>query len=121
MTDTQSWTVAMSTLEAGVWSLRLEGASQAPKLEASHAHRTIPDVTVTEEDGAILVRVDLPPAVLSDGLQSVHLMEKKSGVVLASLHVAAGRTVSQDLATELALLRDEVDLLKRVFRRHFAD
>lgn len=112
------WTVTASTLEDGVWTLRLEGGTTVPKIEVSHDHRSIRDVRVERDEGALIVTAELPREVLSDGLQSIHALDATNGTTLASLHVAAGRTVSRDMAAELSLLRDELDLLKKAFRRH---
>ena len=119
--DSSDWTLTASALERGVWTLRLEGGSTPPKIEVSHAHRPIPGVKVEPADGAVTIVAELPREVLSDGLQSVHAVDKASGVTLASLHVAAGRTVSRDMATELSLLRGELEILKKAFRRHLSE
>ena len=116
-----AWTASGTDLRDGVWTVRLEGAGTPPKLEASHHHRSIPDLAVEESDGARTVRVTLPRAVMSDGLQSVHLIDKTDGTTLAALHVAAGKQVSIDMAAELALLRDELNLLKRSLRALMID
>ena len=119
--NTGRWAATASDLQDGLWTVRLEGSGDPLRLEASHLHRTIPDLTIEETDGRRTVTMTLPRAVLSDGLQSVHLLDKTSGETLASLHIAAGRQVSMDLAAEVALLRDELDLLKRSLRRLMAD
>ncbi|QFU07080.1 hypothetical protein PARPLA_00107 [Rhodobacteraceae bacterium THAF1] len=118
---TNGWTAIGSDLQDGVWTVRLEGSGDPPKLEASHLHRTIPDTQVAEDDSALQITVKLPRAVLSDGLQSVHLLDKASGTTLASLHIASGKQVSADMTAELALLRDELDLLKRSLRALMAE
>lgn len=116
----EGWTVAASRLEAGTWTLRLEGPPQPPEIEFLHRQRPLGPVTLRREGGAWLVRIRLPRAILSDGLNSVQAAERASGAVLASLHVAAGAPVPEDMAAELALLRDELALLKRAFRRHLS-
>ncbi|WP_375260709.1 hypothetical protein [Palleronia sp.] len=117
----EDWIVTASALERGVWTLRLEGGATPPKIEVSHAHRAIPGVKIGTDDGAVTVTAELPREVLSDGLQSVHAVDKSSGITLASLHVAAGRIVARDMTAELSLLRAELELLKKAFRRHLSD
>lgn len=115
------WTVTASALERGVWTLRLEGGSTPPKIEVSHAHRAVPGVRTETDGSAMTVTAELPREVLSDGLQSIHAVDKASGTTLASLHVAAGRMVSRDMTAELSLLRGELELLKKAFRRHLSE
>ena len=115
-----AWFVTASALERGVWTLRLEGGVRPPKIEVSHAHRAVPDIRTETDGDALIVTAELPREVLSDGLQSIHVVDSANGTTLASLHVAAGRTVSRDMAAELSLLRDELELLKKAFRRHMS-
>ena len=115
------WSVAASRLEAGVWTLRLEGGKGAPKIEVVHRHRPLDGVETSSEAGATVVTVPLPVEILTEGASSVHAVEKGSGTVLASLTISAGAPVSEDLVDEIALIRDELELVKRVIRRRFSD
>ena len=87
--DSSDWTLTASALERSVWTLRLEGGSTPPKIEVSHAHRPIPGVKVEPADGAVTIVAELPREVLSDGLQSVHAVDKASGVTLLAVDPAA--------------------------------
>ncbi|TRD21981.1 hypothetical protein [Palleronia caenipelagi] len=115
--DTLSWTASSETLKDGVWTIRLEGDGDLPEVDVIHHGETLgqPDMTATE-DGQ-MATFSMSDIKLSDGVQSVYLVERATGVALCSLHIAAGRAVDQDLVTEVAMLRDELDLLKRSIRR----
>ncbi|MCQ0971335.1 hypothetical protein MLD63_12970 [Paracoccus sp. TK19116] len=75
------------------------------------------------------VTVALPATVLRDGTQSLLLVADAGGPdasadmalpgseVLSRLVLLAGRPLEQDLQAEIALIRAELDLLKREFRR----
>ncbi len=109
------------TLEAGLWSVRLVGLDPDPSIEAVHRLRPIPDLSLSVRADHVLCVVRLPPEVLSDGLETVHLVDRRSGLPLATLHVSCGRALEGNLAAELKLLRDEIELLKRAFRRRMRD
>ncbi|SES28490.1 hypothetical protein SAMN04490244_10964 [Tranquillimonas rosea] len=115
-------TLTETRIADGVWQgvLRTPQA-EAPALAAFHGDRPLPspEVTADRGDGTLwLVRVPIPPEVLNDGLQSVIITEAASGEVLASCAIAMGEGLDQDLRAEVSLLRAELDMLKRAFRRH---
>lgn len=68
--------------------------------------------------GAKRVSVDLPATVLSEGVQVISLRSTLTGDVLDRITLMAGEALEEDVRGELALLRDELELLKRAFRRH---
>lgn len=72
-------------------------------------------------DGTWLVRVPLPADALCDGVHTFSLVDRDSGMLLESYAVALGEPLDRDLRAEIDLLRAELDLLKRAFRRHCAD
>ena len=76
------------------------------------------------------IAVTIPSQFLSDGIQTFLLMEDEGkglepplpgAVSLASLPVIAGAALDEDLLAELSLMRTEIDLLKREFRRMAAE
>ena len=107
----------------GAWEGRLidEGgaAEGVPILNATYEGQPVPGVEITgaEEPGSWTVRVPVPRAAISDGVNLV-LIQDKDGETLARFAVLAGEEIEDDLRAEVALLRDELDLLKRAFRRH---
>jgi hypothetical protein len=98
-------------LSEGVWEARVEGAQA---VTVTHQGRTLPDVTLA---GGVL-RVPLPPETLSDGVQTYVVSDTGTGEVLGSFALVAGEPLAQDVRAELELLRAELDMLKRAFRRH---
>lgn len=107
----------------GVWEGVLrgsrEGASQ-PKLTVSHQDKPVLGHTLVEGEGAgeWKLRVPVPVELLSDGVQSFVISDVDSGDVLASFAILAGEAMADDIRAEVALLREELDMLKRAFRRH---
>ena len=66
------------------------------------------------------VRVPVPPDLLSEGVQTF-LIRRKGGPeepVLTHFTIITGVAMEDDLRAEFDLLRAELDMLKRAFRRH---
>lgn len=116
-------TLVRTTLHAGRYEGVLTGAGQT-EIEALHKGRIIAVAQVTThpvEAGALHVALDLPADVLSDGVQVVGLRSTATGDVLDRLTFMAGSAMDDDIRGELMLLREELEMLKRAFRRHCAD
>ncbi|MCR8726503.1 hypothetical protein [Frigidibacter sp. ROC022] len=109
-------------IHAGVWEgvLQIEGG-EVPELEVTHLEQPVHSVAITEiEDapGQYLVRVAIPPDQLADGVQTFLISDKATGARLASFTVITGEPLEDDIRAELGLLRAELDMLKKAFRRH---
>ncbi len=112
-------------LASGIWEARLEHAAGredvAPSLSVSHHQQAIETVTVEPIAGAggsWAVQVALPAEILNDGMQTVLIQDAETGDRLGSIAVSAGEPLDADLSAEISLLRAELDMLKRAFRRH---
>ena len=120
---TDRWTLTPTRLLAGIWEGVLSTDSEgAPPLEARHLDRLLPGPEVTPvvgKPGQYAVRLAIPADVLGDGVQTVTIVAGDE--VLAAITIVAGTPLDDDLRTEIGLLRAELDLLKRAFRRHCAE
>lgn len=108
-------------IQAGVWEGLLTGAVGTPRLEAMHLDMPLAGVTVTAVAGGAgvwAVRVPIPAQVLSEGVQTFVIRDAQSGGTLAHFTVITGVAINEDFRAEMDLLRAELDLLKRAFRRH---
>jgi hypothetical protein len=109
-------------LVGGVWEgwLSAPGGSAPapPEIEATHRDAPLPGVEVRAEEGGWRVRVPVPAAILADGVQTVLIRDRAAGETLASFSILAGEAVEDDIRAEIELLRAELDMLKRAFRRH---
>jgi hypothetical protein len=107
----------------GVWEGVLTGMrGTAPVIEAWHQDRKLDGVRVAPvpgQAGTLAVAVPIPPSVISEGVQTIVL--RVDGEVLAQVTLVAGVPLEDDLRAEISLLRAELDLLKRAFRRHCAE
>lgn len=113
-----SYSLEMQRIRAGRWEAVLVGPD-ATGLAVSHLERPLPGLEA-KADGPGRWRLSLPiPAeVLSDGVQTFLLTDAPSGEVLAHFAIVTGVPLEDDVRAEIDLLRAELDLLKRAFRRH---
>ncbi len=107
----------------GVWEgvLTYQGAGNfQPEIEVTHLQTALSGVEVTEkpDENLWVVRVPVPAELIADGVQTFLIRDKRSGEVLNSFALISGEALSYDIRAEVALLREELDMLKRAFRRH---
>lgn len=109
-------------LRQGIWEGLLTGAPKGntPKLDVIHQGTQVPDVAVTAlEDGeGFAVRIPIPQEAIADGMQTILITDAASDEKLTSITLMAGEALGDDLRVEVDLLRAELDMLKRAFRRH---
>lgn len=116
------WSLTRTRLVAGTWEALLTGGpGDPPAVVARHRDLTVDGMEVTRTPDGWALRLALPGWLIADGARSLLFVDRESGEVLDSLVIAAGDGVEGDLRAELALLRDELDLLKRAFRRHCSE
>ncbi len=121
MAKTDQITLTQTRIADGWWEGVLSGTDDELPVEAWHQDRRIEGVEVAKLVGKSgrAVRVPIAASVLSEGVQTVLL--KVGDDVLASFTIVAGVPLEEDLRAEISLLRAELDLLKRAFRRHCAE
>lgn len=107
---------------AGIWEgvLRPEGDG-APEVGVSFEDTPVEGVELSPMDGGQgdwTLRFPIPSEAVSDGVRTILIVDKASGERLGSYTIVAGRALDDDFRAELELLRAELDMLKRAFRRH---
>lgn len=107
----------------GVWEgvLSDEAKSGAqPDIEVTHMQTPLSGVEVIEtaQAGHWVLRVPIPPQVIADGVQTFVISDRHSGAALNSFALMSGDALAYDIRAEVTLLREELDMLKRAFRRH---
>ncbi|MEM7470660.1 MAG: hypothetical protein AAF340_04850 [Pseudomonadota bacterium] len=111
-------------IQAGVYEGVLtcnDTPASAPRLIAHFGDEEISGVTLTPDPefaGGYSVRLELPPKILTEGVQTIVVSEAVSGETLDRFSVLTGEPIDDDLRGEVDLLRAELDMLKRAFRRH---
>lgn len=116
-------TLTKTRLFEGVWEgvLTHEGrGNYQPEIEVTHLQEAIAGVQVSEkpEGGIWVVRVPIPADKIADGVQTFLIRDAKTGETLESFALMSGDALSYDIRAEVTLLREELDMLKRAFRRH---
>lgn len=123
MMPTPLFELTKTRLIAGAWEgvLTCQGADDSqPLLTVTHLAQPIDGIEVTANapERSWLVRVTIPAALISDGLQTFVISDARSGEMLATFAILAGDALAEDIRAEMDLLRAELDMLKRAFRRH---
>ena len=112
-------TVTKTRLREGVWEGLISGTAVMPSVSVTHLETPIEGVSVEQiGEKQWQLRVPVPVAALSDGVQTFLIQHAETGVSLASFAISAGSPLSEDLRAEVDLLRAELDMLKRALRRH---
>lgn len=117
------WILTKTRLFEGVWEGVLtttRRGHQQPRIEVTHLERPLSDVSVVEDRdlGLWVVKFPVPVELVSDGVQTFLVRDADAGVTLESFTILAGEALADDLRAEVILLREELDMLKRAFRRH---
>lgn len=115
------FTLTKTRLRAGVWEGVISSAKDSPEIIVVHLEKMLAGVSVQalpNQVGEFLLSVPIPANLLNDGVQTFVIIEKNTEETLGSFAIIAGSPLDDDLRGEIALLRAELDLLKRAFRRH---
>ena len=107
----------------GVWhgAIKHRGRSDwQPNIEVTHLDFAVDGVTIEEDrvDEHWRIAVPIPVNRIADGVQTFVIRDRKEDVLLGSLSIVAGDALAEDIRAELTLLRAELDMLKKAFRRH---
>jgi hypothetical protein len=108
-------------IRGGVWEGVLTGIVGEPQLEALHLEQVVPGLEVRQaegQQGAWALRLPIPVETLSEGVQTFAIREVGAVDILGHFTVITGVAMEDDVRAEIDLLRAELDMLKRAFRRH---
>ena len=111
--------VSNVSLRDGTYSARVKAEDgPAPELSLLHQGAPLPELTVTDRGhGYWDVACPLPARLLTDGVQTLHLTQGRGESPLHSLAISVGSTLDGDLVAEVALLRDELEIVKHSLRQ----
>jgi hypothetical protein len=114
-------TLTPTKMRDGVWQgLVHQSGSGVPQIIVTHLGHPVPDVQVTEsnDSGKWLLQVPVPTSAIADGVQVFVISDAIDGENLGEFTLIAGEALGDDIRKEVELLRAELDMLKRAFRRH---
>ncbi|MBN7784400.1 hypothetical protein JYP51_05675 [Ponticoccus gilvus] len=118
-----AYTLTKTRFLEGVWEgllVATEDGAPAPEIAVTLHDKPIGGVTVAETTsaGRWAVEVPVPVQAVGDGVQTFLITDTRAEVVLDSFTLIAGEALADDIRAEVDLLRAELDMLKRAFRRH---
>lgn len=119
-----SLTLIENAVRAGVWHglLSADAADRPPPvIEVSHQGKVLPGISIGPVEGAggrWVVSQPIPAEVLCDGVLTFLVREVGRDAALGHFTILTGEAIAQDMVAEIDLLRAELDMLKRAFRRH---
>lgn len=102
--------------ENALWEGHVSAAEQ-PQIEALYLGEPLPDVELQPDADGWSLHIPVPVAALSEGVHSIVIRDVNTDRTLGDFTIIAGQPAADDLRSELALLRAELDMLKRAFRR----
>lgn len=110
-------------IKAGIWQGDLVGMGEtAPDLRITHLGKALQDIAMTYETANDVWRitVPIPSDLINDGVQTF-VVSDGFGKALGSFAIICGEPLSDDLRAEISLLRGELELLQKAFRKHCAE
>lgn len=121
MTD---YTLTKTRIQAGIYEGVLKSNSDNalhPEITCVHLEREVGDLVLNDDPSlgqTWHLKIHLPADVLTDGIQTFLIMDKTTEETLDSFTIITGEPLNEDLQAEVDLLRSELDMLKKAFRRH---
>ncbi|WP_343035173.1 hypothetical protein [Parasulfitobacter algicola] len=111
-------TLTKTRMQDGIWEGLLQSPGDPPRLSVTFLDSPVDGVEILPCDEGFLVRIPIPRQAISDGVQTIVISVADSGLVLDHIPLMAGDPQAHDIRAEVDLLRAELDVLKRAFRRH---
>lgn len=118
-------TLTKLQITEGIWTGRLTGpalpGASVPALSVTHLDEPVPGFRLIPDrdtPGRWTLSVPIPVSALSEGVQTILIREAESGARLGSISIVTGEPLEDDIRAEVDLLRAELDMLKKAFRRH---
>lgn len=112
--------LVQTRIAGGVWQgiLAAPGRAEPPAIDLMHEGEILARTRLTAAgEGHWTVRATIPADALRDGVQTFVLADAATGRRLCAFTVIAGLPIGDDIRAEIALLRAEVEMLKRALRR----
>ncbi|MHA6324711.1 hypothetical protein [Roseivivax sp. CAU 1753] len=117
------YTLTKTRFKEGVWEGLLTAETQdapTPEVAVSLADMPVGGVKVSALGvaGQWLLEIPVPIEAMGDGVQTILVTDANADVTLGAFTMIAGDALAEDIRAEIELLRAELDMLKRAFRRH---
>lgn len=118
------FTLTKTRIQAGIYEGMLKTNTDTdtqPLIAGLFQEQEVGELTLSEDPTLAQtwhLKFRLPADVLTDGIQTFLLIDKITEETLDSFTIITGEPLSDDLVAEVELLRAELDMLKKAFRRH---
>jgi len=114
-------TLTPKKMRQGVWEGILSNSSSGvPQIKVIHANKPVEGFELTEssDKSQWLLQISIPEEAIADGVQTFVISDAMDDTRLGHFSLIAGEALGDDIRVEMELLRAELDMLKRAFRRH---
>ena len=113
-------TLTKIRLRNGVYEGRISGAETTPDIRVTYLDQPVAGFDLQTGDGLGFwnLSVTVPPHAVADGVHTFVIVDGADDTRLGDFTLLAGEALADDLRAEVELLRAELDMLKRAFRRH---
>ncbi|MEM7520128.1 MAG: hypothetical protein AAF307_03745 [Pseudomonadota bacterium] len=105
----------------GVWQGIITGMGEdAPKIEVTHENEVVEGIILTHNQSADhwTLSVPIPLSAVADGVHTLMINDAAAREKIGHITLIAGEELAEDIRAEVDLLRAELDMLKRAFRKH---
>ncbi|MBQ0806082.1 hypothetical protein [Sulfitobacter sp.] len=105
----------------GVWQGILTGTGdETPKITVTHGNSNVADFKLVRNETADhwSLTIPVPAAAIADGIQVILVTDLETDQKIGDIVIIGDDVTSIDLRAEMALLRAELEMMKRAFRRH---
>ena len=105
----------------GIWQGIVTGSGDVrPVIEVTHQDTLVAGIKLeqTGTAGQWHLSIPIPVEAIADGVQTLIIEDKAAAAKIGQVTLIAGEALGDDIRAEMDLLRAELDMLKRAFRRH---
>jgi hypothetical protein len=116
-------TLTKTLMRNGVWEGVITSTGDTavrPDITVMYLDQPVEKTELKEgpDAGQWTLQIPVPTHAIADGVQTFVVFDKVDSSKLAYFTLIAGDPLADDMRAEIELLRAELDMLKRAFRRH---
>ncbi len=108
-------------ISQGVWQgIVTNTGDTKPEIEVTHQKEAVEGISITHnaDAGHWVLAFPIPANAIAEGVQTLIICDKAANEKIGHVTLMAGEVLGDDIRAEMDLLRAELDMLKRAFRRH---
>lgn len=114
------------SFENGVWRglvTLAPGTAKDATVQVQYRGEPLGDVQIANGPSALekVIDIPIPSRAIGDGVHTFVISIAGQAEPIGTFSIASGHALDHDLLTELSLLREELELVKRTLRHRFSD